>query len=351
MALDYRRPRVWIPAAVGLLLVVVVVIRVIQASTPGEAVPTVEEIRAEQGIPVTVATAEGGSLDVWREFSGTVSGAQEAVVRARSGDQVVAVPVEVGQRVGRGRVLVEQAGEGTAARVRQAEAARRQAARTVERFRPLHEAGAISDQEWEAALTQLELATADVAAAREILRLTSPLAGTVTEVLARPGMIPSPGDPLVRVADLSRLAVYLRVSAGEAMELREGQRARVAGTAVEGQLRRIALQADPATRLVEVEVSFPPGTGLIPGTLATVEVQVASRDDAVSVPRGAIRSDQVWTVGGDGRATPRPVQVGLQTRDRVEILSGIDPGDRVVVEGGALLSPGARVRIVNSSDG
>jgi multidrug efflux pump subunit AcrA (membrane-fusion protein) len=60
------------------------------------------------------------------------------------------VPVQVGQRVARGQVLVRQAGETTAARIRQAEAARRQAARTVERLRPLHDAGAISDQEWEA---------------------------------------------------------------------------------------------------------------------------------------------------------------------------------------------------------
>jgi multidrug efflux pump subunit AcrA (membrane-fusion protein) len=75
-------------------------------------------------------------------------------------------------------------------------------------------------------LTQLELATADVAAARDVLTLTSPLAGTVTEVIARPGMIPSSGDPLVRVADLSQLVVYLRVSASEAAEIREGQPAR-----------------------------------------------------------------------------------------------------------------------------
>lgn len=347
MAIDVRRPRVWIPAVLALALVLLVVYRVIQASAPPEAAPTVEQIRAEQGVPVTLAVVERGSLAVWREFNGTVSGAQEAVVRARSGDQIAAVPVQVGQRVSRGQVLVQQAGEATAARVRQAEAARRQAARTVERLRPLHEAGAISDQEWEGALTQLELATADVAAARDVLTLSSPLAGTVTEVIARPGMIPSPGDPLVRVADLSQLVVYLRVSAAEAAELRTGQRARVAGAGVEGRVRRIALQADPATRLVEVEVGFPPEAGLIPGTLATVQVEVAARADAVQVPRGAVRDGYAWVVDHDSRVSRRAVQVGLQSRDRVEILAGLEPGERVVVEGGALLSEGVRVRAVS----
>lgn len=351
MAIDIRRPRVWIPSVLGLLLVAVVIIRVVQASTPPEPTPTVDQIRAEQGVPVTIAAATRGEISVWREFNGTISGAQEAVVRARTGDEIAAVPVTVGTRVGRGQVLVQVRGEGTAARVRQAEAARRQAASTVERLRPLQAAGAISEQEWEVALTQLELAAADLAAARDMTTLTSPLAGTVTEVIGRPGMIPSSGDPLVRVADLSRLVAYLRVSAAEAADIRQGQMARVAGTNQVGEVRRIALQADPATRLVEVEVSFPPTAGLIPGTLATVQIQVSERSEALQVPRAAVRDGQVWVVDGENRVTRRAVQVGLQNRDQVEVVSGLEPGERVVVEGGALLSDGAQVRIVEAARG
>jgi RND family efflux transporter MFP subunit len=350
MSIDIRRTRVWLPALVGTLLVVVVVVRVVQATASVDAQPTVEQIRAEQGVAVTVAPVVAGELVAWREFNGTVSGAQEGIVRARTGDQVASVPVTVGSRVGRGQVLVRQAGEGTAARLRQAEAARRQAASTVERLRPLHAAGAISDQEWEQAQTHLELATADVVAARDMTTLTSPLAGTVTEVIARPGMIPSPGDPLVRVADLSELVVYLRVSAAEAAEIRTGQRARVTGGA-EGQVRRVALQADPETRLVEVEVGFSPAAGLIPGTLATVQVELARRANAVQVPRAAVREGQVWVVGENGRVTRRTVQVGLQNREHAEIVAGLEPDERVVVEGGALLSEGALVRIVNGAEG
>jgi membrane fusion protein, multidrug efflux system len=347
--IDIRSRRVWIVALVGVGLLALVVYRVLQASTPGEASPTVEQIRAEQGVPVTVAAADAGPLAVWREYSGTVSGAQEAVVRARSGDQVSTVPVDVGARVARGQVLVRQAGEASAARVRQAEAARRQAQRTVERLRPLYDAGAISQQEWEHAVTQLELASADVVAASDVLVLTSPLSGTVTEVMARPGMIPSTGDPLVRVADLSSLVVYLRLSASEAAEVREGQTARFAAGGADGRVRRIALQADPATRLVEVEVEFPPAAGLIPGTLATVRIEVASREDVVQVPRAALRDGRVWVVGADGRATRRAVHAGLESADRVEILSGLAAGELVVVEGGSLLSEGARVRTVGGT--
>jgi membrane fusion protein, multidrug efflux system len=114
-----------------------------------------------------------------------------------------------------------------------------------------------------------------------------------------------------------------------------------------GQVDRVALQADPATRLVEVEVGFPPGTGLIPGTLATVRIETASRASAVQVPRSAVRDSYVWIVTDDGRAARREVQTGIRGTEVIEIVGGLEPGERVVVEGGALLSEGAVVRVVN----
>lgn len=347
--IDFRRPGVWIPTAVGLLLLALFILRVIQASTPEEASPTVEEIRQQSGIPVRVAPAASGEIAVWRAFSGSVSGVRDAVVRARTGDQVASVLVSAGERVRQGQVLVRQAGETTNARVRQAELAVQQAERRVNRLRPLHEAGAISDQEFDQAVTQLDLATQDLAAARDALSLTSPLAGTVTEVHARTGMIPSPGDPLVRVADLSELVVRIQVSAPEAAELRQGQPARLRSGAAQGQVRRVALQADPASRLVEVEVAFPPEAPLIAGTLATIEVQTARREDVLQVPRAALRDGSVWVLDDDSRATRRAVEVGIQTTDVAEIVAGLEPGDRVVVEGGTLLSEGAPVRIIDDA--
>lgn len=348
--IDLRRPAVWIPTALGIALLALFILRVVQASAPEEGAPTVEEIRQESGIPVRVAEAGTGEIAVWQRFDGAVSGVRDAEVRARTGDQVVEVMVTAGDRVREGQVLVRQAGQTTNARVRQAEAAVEQARRTVDRLRPLHEAGAISDQELDQAETQLEMATADVAAARDALGVTSPLTGTVTEVMAREGMIPSPGDPLARVADLSEFAVRAHVSAADAASLERGQPARLVSGAdgADGRVRRVALQADPVSRLVEVEVAFPPDAGLIAGTLATVEARVASRDSVVQIPRAAVRDGTVWVLGDDDRVTQRAVEVGIRNAEMVEIVSGLRPGERVVVEGGTLLSEDALVRIIEN---
>jgi membrane fusion protein, multidrug efflux system len=351
MPIVTKRPIFWILLVALAAVAALAAYRVREAQAPAAPAPTMAQIREERGVPVTVTHAEAGRFEVWREHSGDVGGIREAVVRARSEDQIAAVLVSVGQTVRAGQVLVRQAGEVAGARARQAESALRQAERSLDRLRPLHEAGALSDQDWDAAQTQFDLAQADVAAARDALALTSPLAGTVTEVPARPGMIPSSGDTLVRVTDLGRWLVRLRVSAGQALEMREGQPARLLGRDATGRVRRIGLQAEAATRLVEVEVEFPRDTDLILGTLATIEVRVAEREQAVWVPRAAVREDVAWVVGDEGRVSRRTVGVGLQARDRVEIVSGIQAGEQVVVAGASLLSDGAQVRVVNVEPG
>ncbi len=342
-----KRRGFWVGVGIVLLVGVVAVLRVQEARTPEEPSPTVEELRAEQGIPVAVVTAERGSIELWEGFTGTVSGVRDAVVRARTADRVAQVLVAEGDRVSEGQLLVEVAGESTRARLRQVETQLRQAERAVERMRPLHEAGAISEQEWEDVLVREELAREELATVRDALELTSPLAGTVTEVMARPGVVPDPGDPFVRIADLSGLVVRSRVSASRAQAIRPGQRARVPGTEVEGEVRRVALQADPVTRLVEVEIAFGAGAGLVPGSFVSVEVLVDARDDALLIPREALRDEGVWVIDDEDRAHRRDVEAGLRSAATIELLEGVDAGERVVVEGASLLGDGARVRVVS----
>lgn len=359
---------------IGLLLLTiagVVVWRIIQASAPVEPSPDVEEIRARSGIPVEVVPVAAAPLEVRRSFTGQVRGIRNATVRAKTGDEIEEIPVRVGQRVGAGDVVVRQSPRGSMASVRQAEAAFEQARRTVDRLRPLHEKGAVSEQDFDNALTALRVAEANLEAARKSVVLTSPIAGVVTDVPVTVGSFPAPGDPLVHVSDLSRLQVLLQVSPGQREELEEGQRVvlplstregRVEreGTEegmAEGEITRIALQADPGSRLVDVETTFrtPAGDGsplttgrsrIMPGSLVTVEIVVGTRDETLLVPSVALRGGGVWVVDEEGEAHFRQVEVGLRSANQAEVLDGLQEGDRVVVAGASLLSEGVQTRIV-----
>jgi len=368
---------------VALALVAVVVVRVLQASAPVEPTLDVEEIRQQSGVPVEVVEVEAAAMEARRSFTGSVRGIRSATVRARTGDEILEIPVRVGQRVAEGTVVVRQSSQGSMASVRQAEAAFEQARRAADRLRPLHERGAVSDQDWDNALTALQVAEANLEAAQRSVVLTSPIAGVVTDVLVTPGTFPGNGDPLVRISDLTQVQLLLQVSPEQKAELSLGQPAFVPGSEVGGRVTRIALQADPETRLVEVEVTFPGrvteptaagggrgeassggtdasggsgqeggaragsgGSAVLPGALATVDIVVGTRESALQIPTAALHGEDVWIVDSDGLAHRRPVRLGLRARDRLEVLEGLGPGDRVVTSGASLLSEGVQTRVV-----
>jgi membrane fusion protein (multidrug efflux system) len=237
------------------------------------------------------------------------------------------------------------------ASVRQAEAAYEQASRSVERLRPLREQGAISEQDWDNALTALSVAAANLEAARRSVDLISPIGGIVTDILETRGTVPSPGDPLVRVSDLSRVQVLLKLSTSQSRELALGQQAILPEYQLVGQVSRIALQADPESRLVEVELTFPGSSGsgaprVVPGGLVSARVVIGEKESALIVPRDAIVEGAVWVIDDAGTASLRPITTGLVATDEVEVIEGLAEGDRVVVAGESLLSEGALARIV-----
>jgi membrane fusion protein (multidrug efflux system) len=340
---------------IGLILVVVVVLRVLQASASTEIEPDVPQLRQTLGVPVEVVPATIGPIVVRREFTGTLGGIRSATVRARTRDEIVDIPVRVGQRVEERDVLVRQSSQGSAASVEQARAAKDQAQRTVDRLRPLREEGAVSDQDWDNAMTALRVAEANLQVAQRAITLTSPIAGVVTDILETVGAFPDVSDPLVRVSDLSRLRLTFDVSPEQARELSVGQQGTLSGYGIEGRLSRIALQADPESRLLEVELTFPgmqtstEARRVVPGGLVTAEVIVGRHDSALCIPRIAQREGVVWVVDGDGSAHARSVQFGLSGDGLVEVLEGLVEGEQVVVAGASLLTEGVKTRIISSS--
>ncbi len=346
-----RRKTPWV---VGLLTVAAIagaVARLLLISGDPEIPPTVEELRSAEGIPVVVEPVVRGDLEVWRTFSGTVMGDRESILRAKNDDEIREVRARVGQRVQAGELLVRQGSRATDARVRQVQAALEQVERLVRRLQPLWEAGALSDQQWEEANTQLALARADRDAIGDLQDGRAPIRGIVTEVPARVGQIPSQGQPLVRIVDDAAFRIPLRLSPEQAREIEEGQFVRTLSEpeVAFGSVARIAIQADQRSRLVEVDALFPAETSgsLRPGSFVSVQIQVDRVEDAVLVPRAALRPEGIWVLNRDGRAQLRTVATGISGDLLLEVVSGLAAGDRVITEGASLLSENARVRVVN----
>lgn len=180
-------------------------------------------------------------------------------------------------------------------------------------------------------------------------RLHAPIAGVVTERNVTPGLEVRPdlADPLFVISDLSRLWVQMDIYEKDLGLIHVGQQVLVDVPAFPGEtfgatVDYIGLVVDETTRTVKVRCLLDnPKKRLLPAMYAGVEPQSDPADRAIVVPLTALftegESDWAFVAIGDGQYLKRPVKVGLRLKDRAVILSGLNAGERLVVDGALLL--------------
>ncbi|HEV2846752.1 MAG TPA: efflux RND transporter periplasmic adaptor subunit [Thermoanaerobaculia bacterium] len=281
--------------------------------------------------------------------------------------RVVRLIASPGDYVRRGQPLagIQSVELGQARAQRTAAQARAELARqTVERKRGLAEERIVSRgelQRAEAAAAEAEAelraAEASVAAlgvggggAGDIsgFTLLAPISGTVLERAAVQGQTADPSRPLFRIGDLSRLWLVAQAPERDAVRVRAGSPAEITLAALPGQKFRgevdwVGREVDAHSRTVPVRIVLPnEGGQLKPGMFATAFVTTGGQGErVVAVPTGALqRMDDQWAVflpRGEGRFEVRPVERGRDLGNEVAVLSGLKPGERVVVEGAFIL--------------
>ncbi len=283
--------------------------------------------------------------------------------------------------------------------LRDARAAVDNARRTYERRRALYDAGGISKKDLEAsqldltrAENELRLAEANVslrtrslnpndraqAAARvnqaeqhvgaldaqlSYATVRAPISGVVTDQALYEGSFISSGTTLVTIADTSEVIVKAPFSDTVAAQLKVGDAATVLptdlpGEQLTGQVTLISRSVDPASRTVEVWVTLGNGAGrLRVNGAAQVTVAANAKQDAVVVPASAVTLDAsnadegaVMVVDDASVAHETKVTVGTRTADEVEITSGLEGGETVVVEGNYSLPDGSKVEVTEGDE-
>ena len=189
--------------------------------------------------------------------------------------------------------------------------------------------------------------------------IRAPFAGVVTRRYANIGSMIQAGVssqtqamPIVRLAQNNVLRLSLPVPVSAVADIRDGQTVDVnvmsTGRHFQGKIARYADAVQMATRTMDTEVDVPnPDGTLVPGMYAEVHLHLANRPAALSVPLDAVdglgTSVQQAYVVRDGTVHLVTVKVGLQTPDRLEILSGLRSGDNVIVGRHTDLSDGEKV--------
>jgi RND family efflux transporter MFP subunit len=306
---------------------------------------------------VAIATQPLSQLAVYpeREAFATVLSLNDSRIAAEVSARIVEIPVEIGQVVERGALLVRlDAGDFDLA-VRQAEAAleavraRAQLARAqLERARALKEQGFISSEALnqresearaaaaEAASSEAALASARRALGKSVVR--APFRAIVRERLASVGEIASPGTPLLRVLDASRIEVSAQVhneDAGELPRVKQVDFVDQAGKAYPVRLLRVVPALDPRERSQEARLRFAAQPAL-PGSAG----RLLWRTQRAHVPAAYVlrRDGQLGVfVAEDGKARFVPLREAQEGRPAAVDLP---PQTRIVTEGRLQLRPG-----------
>jgi len=310
--------------------------------------------------PVSVQVMVPGDLEVTLRASTNLRAREQVDVLPKQAGVVARILVEEGARVQEGTPLAQLDDAEWRLQAEQSEA-RAQAARdAVERARALAQLDLISEQEVERLAADARVAAADVGLARlrvENAVIRAPFRGTVTHRYVERGQQVTAATAAFGLADLDRLEAQVAVPEREASRVVVGQLARIilqegAPAVASGRVERIRPVVDAESGTVQVTVTVAADGGSVvlrPGQFVNVDLITEVLPGRITLPRTAVLVDgaapRVYLVQ-DNVAVEREVTLGFSRGDRVEIRTGLEPGDTVVVVGQDNLRPQSPVRVM-----
>jgi len=327
-------------------------------------------------LPVNVVTPTLQRVPIIVEAVGQTQGSKEVEIRARVSGILQKQRYTEGDPVRTNAVLFEIdrapfeiALAQAKAQLAQEKARGEQAKREESRLRPLAQTRAISQKDYDDALSAYQLSEASIQLAQAKVReaelnlsytaVTAPIAGITGRAQRSEGSLVTAGTDSLLTTLTQTDPIWVRFSIAEAEynQLRNASGRRAAVTLVSsdgkpletaGKLNFAASTVDPKLGTVQLRAEFPnPSLLLLPGQFVRAQV-VAGEQEAFLVPQIAVQQgDQgrfVWIVGADGKATQRPVEVGTWLGANWIIRKGLNAGDKVIVDNIIKLRPGAPVQ-------
>ena len=339
---------------------------------------------------VAVVTAAPQPLPQSFEYVGQSAGSRDVEVRARVTGILLSRNFTEGEPVKKGRSLYtidpapfEAALERAQATLAGADARYEQARRNAARYRPLYAEKAVSQKDFDDAVSAEAIAAADVKSAHAQVtdarlnlgytKVEAPASGITGRSQRQEGSLVSGPDVLLTtitrvdpiwvyfgIPDNEQAAIQKEVQDGR-LVLPKGGRFEVSlrradGTAYphSGRLNFEDVRVNPSTGTREMRAELPnPDGRLRPGEFVRVTLKGAVRPNAIAVPQRAVlegpQGKFVYVVNAKNQAEPRPVQAGAWEGEQWIITSGVNAGDRVIVDGVMRIGPGAPVQIAEKT--
>lgn len=303
-------------------------------------------------------------------YPGEVRGRYESEMAFQVNGKIIRRNAEVGKLVHVGDVLMQidpkdiaQTVKSASAQVNSVESQLHLAESNLNRFRELYESGAVSRMTYDQYVNSYEVAVAAVQQAEaqqaqgtnqlDYTALRADHAGVIAAIKAEAGQIVNAGQTVLTIVQDGEREVEINVPENRIEDLRKAQKIKVTFWALpkvsaDGQVREIAPMADPVTRTYKVRVSLiNPPAEMTMGMTAAVSLVDSENQRIIRVPLSAIYQNgdtpSVWVIIAD-TVTLRPVKTGEFADGSIQIISGLQEGDRIVTAGVHKLYQGQRVK-------
>jgi RND family efflux transporter MFP subunit len=368
--------RAIIAAIIVLVLLALGAIRTVVARiVDGHELDKRTSLQATQYVSVLAPTQSDGAASV--ALPGTLQGQVESPIYARSNGYLVSWNKDIGAKVDKGDLLATIASPEVDQELSQAVAARQQmvsslslAKTSYERWQALRQKDAVSQQELDerqSAFTQAEAnlgaADANVRRLKELesfTRIVAPFSGIITRRNVDVGdLIDSgaggTGRPLFTLAKVDPLRLYVYVPQTDSAVVHVGEnvvvtQSELVGQEFKGTIARTAGAIDTSTRTLQVEIELPNHDGkLLPGAYVEVKVPTAGRPSLI-VPVNTLlfraEGPRIAVVGDDNKAHLKPVRIGRDYGEKVEITEGIAANEKVILNPADALLDGQPVTVI-----
>jgi multidrug efflux system membrane fusion protein len=355
---------------------------------------------AEGDRPVKTMVVEGGNLPSVRSFPGRVEASKMVDLAFQVPGVLVSLPMREGERVSKGSVIAQLRQDEFQARLQTAQGTLDQAQAQLgaaqstltntrtesERFGRLVDTNAVSRSDYDSAQTAYSAAQENYNGQQAAIRalegrlaetklqlgdsaLRAPYDGVVAQRLVDVGQNVVPNSPVIRFQNVNDIDIVVDVPEGfvasnlrsSAIQQSVAELSVAPGQQFPVRVKEIAQIADPRTQIFEVrfDMKTPPRITALPGMTANVTITTRGNErpgNLVVVPISAVAKQDtgeqvVWILGADQTVHRRVVTLGAPTSEQIEIVSGLQQGDRIVVAGATFLREGMKVRDLGNALG
>lgn len=320
----------------------------------GEDSRSMEDIHRQEGIPVTVREVRPQEFRTHLLFTATLSGVRESTATAHISDGVESILARVGDYLEEDQVVVTFPADNPTLNYDQARVSFESARTAFERISALHAAGGVSQQAFDDARTQLDLAEAQWKDVRNIREVSAPISGYLTRLHVVERENVAPGDPLFTVSNYETLRATVWIPDRDIDQVTVGLNASASwrGRKIRGRVTQVDLSMDRERRAFGARIEFQnPERRINSGAVGEIRIYTYENDEAI-----VLRSQEtVQDNGGvfvfladDGVALRRPVTVGRRQGFSYEITAGLLPGDSVVTQGVSQLADRDKIAVVDT---